>query len=147
MRHPGHRFKEQKPVTHAVITDPSLLLKHLGSVRFSSVHQSCSYLIKNTVKMLLQLKTSVFYVKMCLNVMYFCDQSCIFSIITPVFSVTWSSEIILIYWFAAQETFLIIINVENIHIFVQTVIHFIFQDSQMNRKFKRTAFIWNRNLL
>ncbi len=28
-------------------------------------------------------------------------------IITPVFSVTWSSEIILIYWFAAQETFLI----------------------------------------
>ncbi len=44
---------------------------------------------------------------------YFCDQSCIFSIITPVFSVTWSSEIILICWFAAQETFLIIINVEN----------------------------------
>ncbi len=30
-----------------------------------------------------------------------------------VFSVTWSSEIILIFWFAAQETFLIIINVEN----------------------------------
>ncbi len=39
--------------------------------------------------------------------------SCIFSIITSVFSVAWSSEIILIYWFAAQETFLIIINVEN----------------------------------
>ncbi len=37
---------------------------------------------------------------------------CIFSIITPVFSVTWSSEIILICWFAAQETFLIIINAE-----------------------------------
>ncbi len=40
-------------------------------------------------------------------------QSWIFRIITPVFSVTWSSEIILICWFAAQETFLIIINVEN----------------------------------
>ncbi len=40
-------------------------------------------------------------------------QRWIFSIITPVFSVTWSSEIILICWFAAQETFLIIINVEN----------------------------------
>ncbi len=40
-------------------------------------------------------------------------RSCIFSIITPVFSVTWSSEIILICWFAAQETFLIIINVED----------------------------------
>ncbi len=39
-------------------------------------------------------------------------QHCIFSIITPVFSVTWSSEIIIIYWFAAQETFLIIINAE-----------------------------------
>ncbi len=31
----------------------------------------------------------------------------------PVFSVTWSSEIILICWFADQQTFLIIINVEN----------------------------------
>ncbi len=49
----------------------------------------------------------------CKNVMYSCDEICIFSIITPVFSVTWSSEIILIFWFAAQETFLIIINVEN----------------------------------
>ncbi len=38
-------------------------------------------------------------------------QSWIF-IITPVFSVTWSSEIILIYWFPAQETILIIINLE-----------------------------------
>ncbi len=37
-------------------------------------------------------------------------QSWIFSIITPVSSVTWSSEII--YKFDAQETF-IIINVEN----------------------------------
>ncbi len=40
-------------------------------------------------------------------------QSCIFSIITPVVSVTQSSEIIIIYWFTAQETFLIMINVEN----------------------------------
>ncbi len=40
-------------------------------------------------------------------------RSCIFSIITPVFSVTWSSEIIIIYWFTAQETILIIINVKN----------------------------------
>ncbi len=35
-------------------------------------------------------------------------RSCIFSTISPVFSVTWSSEIILICWFTAQETFLII---------------------------------------
>ncbi len=39
-------------------------------------------------------------------------RSWIFSIITPVFSVTWSSEIIIIFWYAAQETFLININVE-----------------------------------
>ncbi len=38
----------------------------------------------------------------CSNIIYFCDQS-IFSIITPVFSVTWSSEIIIICWFAAQN--------------------------------------------
>ncbi len=54
--------------------------------------------------------------------------SCILIIITPVFSVTWSSEIIIIYWFAAQETFLIIINVENSRAtqFVETVMHLIF---------------------
>ncbi len=34
-------------------------------------------------------------------------RSCIFSIITPVFSVTWSSEIIIICWFTAQETWLL----------------------------------------
>ncbi len=39
-------------------------------------------------------------------------QSWIFSIIAPVFSVTWSSEIILEFWFAAEETF--IINLPNI---------------------------------
>ncbi len=71
----------------------------------------------------------------------------IFSIITPVFSVTWSSEIILIYWFAAQETFLIIINVKNncaASYFCGNCDAFYFQDLHMNRKFKRTSFIWNR---
>ncbi len=43
--------------------------------------------------------------------MYSCDQSWIFCIITPVFCDL--SEIILICWFAAQETFLTITNVEN----------------------------------
>ncbi len=42
---------------------------------------------------------------------------------------------------------MIIINVKNINIFVETVINFIVQDSQMNRKFKRAAFIWNINIL
>ncbi len=49
------------------------------------------------------------------------------------------SEIILISLFAAQETILIIINVG---IFVNTF----FQGSLINKKFQRTAFIWNRNL-
>ncbi len=77
-------------------------------------HQSGIYLIKKYSKnseILLQFKTAVFYVlfNFAISVM----RSCIFSIITAVFSVTWSSEIIIICWFAAQETFLIIINVEN----------------------------------
>ncbi len=55
----------------------------------------------------------VLYFNILWNVIYACDQSCIFSIITPVFSVTWSSEIIIIYWLAAQEILLIIISVEN----------------------------------
>ncbi len=71
-------------------------------------------------------------------------RSCIFCIITPVFSVTRSSEIILICWFAVQETFLIIINAVLHNIFVETDT-FYFQASQMNRKFRRTEFIWNRN--
>ncbi len=32
-------------------------------------------------------------------------------------------------------------------VFVETVIHFFFQNALMNRKIKRTAFLWNINLL
>ncbi len=56
---------------------------------------------------------------------WFLMHSCIFSIIPPVFSVTWSSEIIIIYWFSAQETFSIIAKVETVvllGIFVETII-------------------------
>ncbi len=86
------------------------------NVWVSSAHQGCICLIKNTVKImkyycnLKQLFSMWIYCKMSfISVM----RSWIFSIITPVFSVTWSSEIILI-WFDAQETFLIIINVEKL---------------------------------
>ncbi len=53
-------------------------------------------------------------------------------------------QIILICWFGAQETFMIIIiiSVQNISIFVKKIF---FQDSLMNRKF-RTEFTWNRIL-
>ncbi len=62
-----------------------------------------------------------------------------------------SSEIILICWFAAQETGLSIVSVENsfahfFNIFVETMIN-VFQDSLMKRQFKRTALIQNRNIL
>ncbi len=54
-----------------------------------------------------------------------------------------NSEIILICWFAAQETSLIIINVENscasYCIGKHGTIIFL-QDSLMNRKLRRTAF-------
>jgi len=61
----------------------------------------------------------------------------IFRIITPVFSVP--SEILLICWFGAQETFIIIItNAENSRAayYFEMVIHIL-----MNGKFKRTSFI------
>ncbi len=116
----------------------TLLFKSLGSVRFLNVFERSLFssptlplFDKNTIK----------------SVIYCCDQSWTLSIITPVFIVTWSSEIILICWFAAQETFLIIINVVLLHVFVETVMHFIFQDYLMTKSFRRTAFIWNRNLL
>ncbi len=57
-------------------------------------------------------------------------RSCIFIIITPVFSVTWSSEIIIIYWFTAQETFLIIIIVLHNILWI----HFIITDEYKSLK-------------
>ncbi len=74
---------------------------------------------------LLQFKITYFYSNICSNV-----PKLYFSIITPVVSVTQSSEIIIIYWFTAQETFLIIINVENscaAFSFSGTVIDFYFR--------------------
>ncbi len=50
------------------------------------------------------------------------------------------SEIIIICWFSAQETFLIIISVENRFLFVWNHVS---NDFFMNMEFKRTTFIWN----
>ncbi len=53
---------------------------------------------------------------MFLNIIYFCEGKAeLLSAISPVFSVTWSfrNHLVLISLFSAQETFLIIINVEN----------------------------------
>ncbi len=67
-----------------------------------------------------------------------------FSAPLPQSSVSYNLHILfqffLMGWFAAQETFIIIIiNVGNQNT--------VFQDSLMNRKFKRTTFIWNRKCL
>ncbi len=80
----------------------------------SSVHQACIYLIKNTAKAVIlwnifTILNNSFLFEYNFKLIYFCDQSSIFSIITPVFSVTWSSEIIIICWFAAQETVLLLL--------------------------------------
>ncbi len=78
------------------------------------------------------------------NVIYSCSAKIEFSAnITPVLSVT------IKWWFGVQETFVLftvlkIVMLLNI-LWEPTVILF-FQDSLMNRKFKRTAFIWNWNI-
>ncbi len=74
----------------------------------SYAHQGCIYLIKNIVKqkyckILSQFQITIFCI-------YF---KWIFSIITPSFSVTRSFRNILICWYAAQETILSVIDVEN----------------------------------
>ncbi len=77
-------------------------------------YQGSIYLIKNTGKLWKIITTILKY--------------CTFSASWLQSSVSHDpSEIILICWFAAQETFLI---------------HFIFLDSLMNRELKKTAFIW-----
>jgi len=57
------------------------------------------------------------------------------------------SEIPLIWWFAAQKHFWLLAMLKTVHIFVETVIHFYFDDTFMNIKFKRTAFSWYRIFL
>ncbi len=74
-----------------------------------------------------------FYKDIFRNVIYFCDQSWIFSIITPVFSVTWSFRNIFSHLILSMLK-----TVELRNIFVETIIHFL-----VNTMF---TFIWNRNL-
>ncbi len=57
-----------------------------------------------------------------------------------------SSEIILKCWFCAEEIFLLIMNHENscaAQYFCENQDTVFFQDTLVNIKFKRTAFIWN----
>ncbi len=49
-------------------------------------------------------------------------------------------------WFAAQETCLVIIDVEN-SVLLNIFVDICFQYSLMNWKFRRTTFIWSSNLL
>ncbi len=64
-----------------------LLKRGGGGVRFIG---NCLYNKNSNVVKLLQFKITVFYVIIFWNVIYSCDQSWVFSIITSVFSVTWS---------------------------------------------------------
>ncbi len=84
---------------------------------FSFTYQGCVHLIKkysknsNIVKCYYNLNCCFLFE----YVIYSCNVKLNFQhhYIITVFSVTWSSEIILICWFAAQQTFLIIINAEH----------------------------------
>ncbi len=99
----GNLYKETR--VHTELCPSTPLVKRVFKFGKSLLCWIC-LIIKITVKqknweILLQFKITVFmwiYSKMSfISVM----RSCIFSIITPVFSVTWSSEIIIICWFAA----------------------------------------------
>ncbi len=80
-----------------------------------------------------------------LNVIYSCDYKAEFTASLLQSSVSHdSSEIIIIYWFDAQETFLIVINVENF-IFLWKL-WYRFQDSFINGKFKTIYFKWKKKM-
>ncbi len=103
----------------------------------SSAHKGCIYFMQKCFKnsKFVKYYCSFFLNVYFLNEMYFCDQSWIFSIITPVSVSHDPSEIILICWFA-QETFLSM-NVENGCCLWKLWYNFVFQDSLINRKFKK----------
>jgi len=68
-----------------IIVKSYTLFKTLGSrIVFYFYERSLYY-----CEILLQFKTTVFYINIFYNVIYSSDESWIFSIITPVFSVTW----------------------------------------------------------
>ncbi len=98
----------------------------------------CVHIVCNEiqVKVNLEITTFFFYLRFpyCPNffwfgvvfgeIIYSCDDK-------AEFCVTWSSEIIIIFWFASEEIFLIIISVEN------SCAASFFQDSLMNKVLKQ----------
>ncbi len=109
---------------------------------FTSAHQGYIYLIKNKTVILwniITISNNCFlfeYIVKC-NLFLWCKAEFSASLLQSSVSHD-PSEIILICWFNAQETF--IINVEN----DWSASYFCGKcDSLMNRKFKRTAFILN----
>ncbi len=83
----------------------------------TNAYQVCIYLINNTVKLkdceiLFQFIITVFYLNIYSNVFLWCKAEFSASLLQSSLSHD-PSEITLIRWFSAQETFLIIINVEN----------------------------------
>jgi len=104
----------------------------------SYAQQDCINLLKNTV-----------ILWNIITILEICFQSCIFSIITPVCSVTWpfrnpsnmdicrSRNIIIHIWKQLNCIFFFFCGICDI---------FYFQDSLMNRKLKRTALVWKINL-
>ncbi len=97
----------------------------------SFAHQGCIYLIKNTVKMwqIITIKNGCFLCEYLFNCNWLLWSKAEFSA-SLLQSSVWHdpSEIIIICWFAAQETLLIIINVEKQHIL-------------MNRKVKNNVLV------
>ncbi len=111
-------------------------------------HQGCIYLIKNTVKLWNRITVSnncfLFWYMLKCNLFLWCKSE--FSASFLEYSVSHGpSEIILICWFAAHKFFVLLSMLKTVlllYIFVEIVLNFL-QDSMMNRKSKRTAFICN----
>ncbi len=72
--------------THAVLIisphQKKIMKSEIQLIRAKKYRTKCFY------EILLLFKITVFYFNILSNNMYFCDQSCIFSIIPPVFSIT-----------------------------------------------------------
>ncbi len=81
-------------------------------------NQSWVYLIKSGVKTVILWNITILnnyflFEYLFSNIMYSCNVKLNFQHHSSSLRVTWSSDISLIFWFAAQETLIIIINVEN----------------------------------
>ncbi len=141
----------QMPVIIQLITDKYIIVSKFGkSMIFSSAFQGCIYLIRNMIKTVNMWNIIVIWNScfLCEFIIDFCDAQMYYQhhyCSLQCHMIFRNHNNILL---KKHFRLLSMLNTVVLHdIFAETMMYVVFQDSQMNRKLTRAAFIWNRNIL